>query len=66
MEVLEEARVDAKSMFDVVVPANRREEILCVIWEGTCMEREQNTSSQYENQSKSSQLQILVTRHMLS
>jgi len=40
MEVLESARVDAFCVNDVVVPANRREDVLCVVWEGTCMERE--------------------------
>jgi glyoxylase-like metal-dependent hydrolase (beta-lactamase superfamily II) len=39
MEVLETARVDAFSKDDVVVPAARRNQVLCVIWEGTCMER---------------------------
>ena len=40
MEVLETARVDAFCINDVVVPASRRKEVLCVVWEGTCMERE--------------------------
>lgn len=39
MEVLETARVDAFSMNDIVVPASKRSEVLCVVWEGTCMER---------------------------
>ena len=39
MEVLETARVDAYSMNDVVIPAARRRDVLCVVWEGTCMER---------------------------
>jgi len=39
MEVLETARVDAYSMNDIVVPAAYRKEVLCVVWEGTCMER---------------------------
>jgi hypothetical protein len=40
MEVLETARVDAYSVHDIVVSAARRKDVLCVIWEGTCMERE--------------------------
>jgi hypothetical protein len=40
MEVLETARVDAYSKGDVVVAAARRREVLCVVWEGTCIERE--------------------------
>ena len=40
MEVLETARVDTFCMNDIVVPANRRRDVLCVVWEGTCMERE--------------------------
>merc|ERR1712038_1525529 len=42
MEVLETARVDAFCKSDVVVPASRRSEVLCVVWEGACMERECN------------------------
>uniref|UniRef100_A0A7S4JWM8 Metallo-beta-lactamase domain-containing protein n=1 Tax=Odontella aurita TaxID=265563 RepID=A0A7S4JWM8_9STRA len=40
MEVLESARVDAFCINDIVVPMNRRTEVLCVVWEGTCMERD--------------------------
>lgn len=39
MEVLEAARVDAYCKNDVVVPISRRSHLLCVIWEGTCVER---------------------------
>lgn len=38
MEVLETAKVDAYSMDDVVVPASRRSQVLCLVWEGTCSE----------------------------
>lgn len=38
MELLETARVDAYKMGDVVWPAARRSQVLCVIWEGTCSE----------------------------
>lgn len=48
MEVLETARVDAFCMNDVVVPAARRSKVLCVVWEGTCMERPQ-CSCTFEN-----------------
>jgi hypothetical protein len=40
MEVLETARVDAYCYNDVVVPASRRGQLLCVVWEGTCVERD--------------------------
>lgn len=40
MEVLETARVDAFCVNDIVVPASRRRDLLVVVWEGTCMERE--------------------------
>jgi hypothetical protein len=40
MEVLETARVDAYCINDVVVPADRRGHLLCVVWEGTCLERD--------------------------
>jgi hypothetical protein len=39
MEVLETARVDAYCKYDVVIPASRRSQLLCVVWEGTCVER---------------------------
>lgn len=39
MEVLETARVDAYCEGDVVVAAERRRHVLCVVWEGTCVER---------------------------
>ncbi|KAL3921111.1 MAG: hypothetical protein SGILL_002921 [Bacillariaceae sp.] len=40
MEVLETARVDAYCCNDVVVPSARRGQLLCVVWEGTCVERD--------------------------
>ena len=49
MEVLETARVDAYCMNDIVVPANRRRDLLCVVWEGTCMEREPDSGKVKEN-----------------
>ena len=45
MEVLESTRVEAVNRNDVVVPAARRNEILCVIWEGTCVEHSANTNT---------------------
>mmetsp|Transcript_13476 Transcript_13476/g.20503 ORF Transcript_13476/g.20503 Transcript_13476/m.20503 type:complete len:1321 (-) Transcript_13476:84-4046(-) len=39
MEVLETARVDAFCVNDVVVRAEKRRDILCVFWEGVCMEK---------------------------
>ena len=44
MEVLETARVDAYCKDDVIVPAARRNQVLCVVWEGTCLEREKSTN----------------------
>lgn len=38
MELLETARVDAHKMNDVILPASRRSQVLCVVWEGTCSE----------------------------
>jgi len=43
MNVLEAAKVDNFSTNDVVVPVSRRNNVLCVIWEGTCMERERSS-----------------------
>jgi hypothetical protein len=45
MEVLESTRVEAVNKNDVVVPAARRNEVLCVIWEGTCVERKVRSKS---------------------
>lgn len=45
MEVLETCRVDAYCVNDVIVPASRRSQILCVVWEGTCAERPKQSSS---------------------
>jgi hypothetical protein len=39
MEVLETAKVDAYSTNDVIIPAARRSQVLCLVWEGTCTER---------------------------
>jgi len=39
MEVLETARVNAYSNHGIIVPAARRSQVLCVVWEGTCSER---------------------------
>lgn len=39
MEVLETARVDFYSSGDIVVPATNRREVLCVVWEGKCIEK---------------------------
>ena len=38
MELLETARVNAYRKREVIVPANRRNNVLCVVWEGTCSE----------------------------
>jgi hypothetical protein len=46
MEVLETARVDAYCKNDVVVPVSRRNQLLCVVWEGTCVERNRTSSRQ--------------------
>jgi hypothetical protein len=39
MEVLETARVDAYAKDAIVVPASKRSQMLCVIWEGACTEQ---------------------------
>ena len=40
MEVLEIAQVEMFCSTEIVIPANRRSELLCVVWEGTCVERD--------------------------
>eukprot|EP00978_Attheya_sp_CCMP212_P003499 scaffold7218_cov52-Attheya_sp.AAC.5 len=52
MEVLETARVDAFCINDIVVPSSRRNDVLCVVWEGTCMEREVSNKVSSESPSK--------------
>jgi len=44
MEILEAAKVDTFNMNDIVIPAHRRRDVLCIVWEGTCMERESSNS----------------------
>lgn len=39
------ARVDAYSLHDIVVPAKRRNKVLCVVWEGTCAEQPTSLNS---------------------
>lgn len=45
MELLETARVDAFCKDDIIVPAGRRNSVLCVVWEGTCVELERSSVS---------------------
>lgn len=45
MEVLESARVEAFNKNDIVVPAAHRRDVLCVIWEGACVERKMRSTS---------------------
>lgn len=40
MEVLEISQVEVFCANEVVIPAHRRTELLCVVWEGTCIEQE--------------------------
>lgn len=47
MEVLEVAHIDVFSAGEIVVPARKRHGTLCVIWEGTCTERESETVSEF-------------------
>jgi len=53
MEVLEIARVDAYSKHEVVLPASRRSKVLCVVWEGTCVERDSEGKTARPSQEKS-------------
>ena len=39
MEVLETAKVDTYYQDEIVVKASRRKHVLCVVWEGTCIEQ---------------------------
>jgi hypothetical protein len=39
LEVLETAQVDVYRQNDVIIPCTRRQEFLCVVWEGTCSEK---------------------------
>lgn len=39
MEVLETAKVDTFYQDEIVVKASRRKHVLCVVWEGTCIEQ---------------------------
>jgi hypothetical protein len=50
MEVLEIAHVEMFCANEVVVPAGRRGDLLCVVWEGTCMEREREREQVVESE----------------
>jgi glyoxylase-like metal-dependent hydrolase (beta-lactamase superfamily II) len=43
MEVLETARVDAYCKDEIIVSTSRRNHVLCVVWEGTCVEKYQDS-----------------------
>jgi len=45
MEVLELAQVEVVCANEVVLDADRRNDVLCVIWEGTCIERDTSENS---------------------
>ena len=40
MEVLETARVEVFAMNEIVIESDRRNKLLCVVWEGTCVEKQ--------------------------
>lgn len=58
MEVLETARVVAYCCGEVVLAAGRRSKYLVVVWEGTCMEREQSTMGGDTRSSFNSQVSL--------
>lgn len=39
MEILEIAVVEVHAAESIIVPSHRRQEIICLVWEGTCVER---------------------------
>lgn len=39
MEVLEVASIEVFTAGEIVIPARKRQDILCIIWEGTCTEQ---------------------------
>eukprot|EP00567_Pseudictyota_dubia_P015152 CAMPEP_0197438654 /NCGR_PEP_ID=MMETSP1175-20131217/5574_1 /TAXON_ID=1003142 /ORGANISM="Triceratium dubium, Strain CCMP147" /LENGTH=1734 /DNA_ID=CAMNT_0042968425 /DNA_START=546 /DNA_END=5750 /DNA_ORIENTATION=+ len=45
MEVLETAQVEVFCADEIVIPAHRRRDVLCVVWEGTCIEKESHDRS---------------------
>ena len=47
MEVLETAQVDIYSAGDVVLYAENRSDVLCVVWDGTCVEQERQTTTEH-------------------
>lgn len=59
MEVLEATRVEAVCKNEVVVAAARRNEILCVIWEGTCVERNKRSTLSSSNYRVEKQLSLI-------
>jgi hypothetical protein len=49
MEVLEIAQVEMFRANEIVIPGERRSEVLCVVWEGACVERGSLESSEFGN-----------------
>eukprot|EP00566_Odontella_aurita_P001806 CAMPEP_0113592972 /NCGR_PEP_ID=MMETSP0015_2-20120614/38153_1 /TAXON_ID=2838 /ORGANISM="Odontella" /LENGTH=1756 /DNA_ID=CAMNT_0000499587 /DNA_START=517 /DNA_END=5788 /DNA_ORIENTATION=+ /assembly_acc=CAM_ASM_000160 len=51
MEVLETAQVEVFCADEIVIPAQRRRDVLCVVWEGTCIEKESQEGSRLKSHS---------------
>jgi len=64
MEVLETARVDAFCMGDVILPASMRSQLLCVVWEGTCVERPKQQSDHSARITSSGSLDPVMERKL--
>lgn len=47
MEVLETARVEVFAAQERIIEAQRRKQILCVVWEGTCVEKQASEKDLY-------------------
>ena len=67
MEVLEIAHVELFCADEVVIPASKRPEVLCVVWEGTlvernCEEKETNLMESSSNSDISSDMEVSVGR----
>jgi hypothetical protein len=50
MELLELAQVDAFAEAAIVVPAELRSAVLCVVWEGTCTERKRKKEENFDQE----------------
>jgi hypothetical protein len=49
MEVLEVASIEVFTVGEIVIPARKRHDLLCIVWEGACIERSEDDTVDNEH-----------------